>query len=209
MGLRAQGLQWLVTMNAIDLRSTEKAPASGFFGKPVARTSEVRRRFVNNWGRMAATFGMPGDLGRVHAQLFIEDGAVDVATLAEELDLDMDGVRTHLGSLLDWGVVRVTKKDFTDMYVTARDPWDFFLEIVRQRHKREFMPILELVRETASIARQLGSSNAEEAATRARVEAFSKFVEDLSRLIEVFVRVGSKPMALALKTFARMAPRAA
>jgi hypothetical protein len=40
------------------------------------------------------------------------------------------------------------------------------------------------------------------------VELFSKFVEDLSSLIEVFVRVGSKPMALALKTFARMAPRA-
>ena len=196
-------------MNATDLRSTEKAPASGLLLKPVARTSEVRRRFVNNWGRMAATFGMPGDLGRVHAHLFIADGAVDVTTLARGLELSAEDVRCHLGSLLDWGVVRASKNGFTDMYVTARDPWDFFLEIVRQRHKREFMPILELVRETASIARQLGSSNAEESATRARVEAFSKFVEDLSRLIEVFVRVGSKPMALALKTFARMAPRAA
>ena len=27
-------------------------------------------------------------------------------------------------------------------------------------------------------------------------------------LLEVFVRVGSKPMALVLKTFAKMAPRA-
>ena len=196
-------------MNAVDFRSSEKAPASGLFSRPVARTSEVRRRFVANWGRMAATFGMPGDLGRVHAQLFIADGAVDVTTLARELELDADSVRCHLGSLLDWGVVRSATDGFADAYVTARDPWDFFLEIVRQRHKREFMPILELVRETASIARQLGSSNAEEAATRARVEAFSKFVEDLSRLIEVFVRVGSKPMALALKTFAKMAPRAA
>jgi DNA-binding transcriptional regulator GbsR (MarR family) len=196
-------------MNAVDFRSSQKAPASGLFARHVARTSEVRSRFVANWGRMAATFGMPGDLGRVHAQLFIADGAVDVTTLARELDLDIDSVRCHLGSLLDWGVVRSAKDGFTDAYVTARDPWDFFLEIVRQRHKREFMPILELVRETASIARQLGSSNAEEAATRARVEAFSKFVEDLSRLIEVFVRVGSKPMALALKTFAKMAPRAA
>jgi DNA-binding transcriptional regulator GbsR (MarR family) len=196
-------------MNAVDLRSSEKAPASGLFSKPVARTSEVRRRFVNNWGRMAATFGMPGDLGRVHAQLFISDGAVDVSTLGRELELDADSVRCHLGSLMDWGVVRPAKIGFVDAYVTARDPWDFFLEIVRQRHKREFMPILQLVRETASIARQLGSSNAEEAATRARVEAFSKFVEDLSGLIEVLVRVGSKPLALALRTFAKMAPRAA
>jgi hypothetical protein len=39
------------------------------------------------------------------------------------------------------------------------------------------------------------------------VEAFSKFVEDLSRLIEVFVRVGSRPMAMVLKTVAKMTPR--
>lgn len=194
-------------MNAIDYQLFQAPPASGVHHKAGCRSTEVRQRFVNNWGRLAATFGMGGDLGRVHAQLFIEDGPMDVPSLASALDLDVEDVRTHLEALMGWGVVRVAHGGYGASYATARDPWEFFLEIVRQRHRREFMPILELVRETASIARQLGGTSASDA-TRARVQQFSKFVEDLSALIEIFVRVGSKPMALALKTFARMAPRA-
>ena len=194
-------------MNALDYSLFQAPPASGVHHKAGCRSTEVRQRFVNNWGRLAATFGMGGDLGRVHAQLFIEDGPMDIPSLASALDLDVEDVRTHLDALMGWGVVRVVHGGYGASYATARDPWEFFLEIVRQRHRREFMPILELVRETASIARQLGGTSASDA-TRARVQQFSKFVEDLSALIEIFVRVGSKPMALALKTFARMAPRA-
>jgi len=193
-------------MNAFDVRLFQSGPASGVHTTG-CRSAEVRQRFVDNWGRLAATFGMGGDLGRVHAQLFIEDVAMDVAALASVLSIDPEDVETHLESLIGWGVVRVIPGGFGESYATARDPWEFFLEIVRQRHRREFMPILELVRETASIARELGGTGTS-AATRARVQQFSKFVEDLSALIEIFVKVGSKPMALALKTFARMAPRA-
>ena len=200
-------MQSLPAMNAIDLRPAGQAPVSGFHAKPDSRAAEVRQRFVDNWGRLSATFGMPRDLGRVHAQLFIEEGPVDVASISQSLHLAPDMVRAHLGGLLDWGVVRTGHGAFGETYATARDPWDFFIEIVRQRHRREFTPILALVRETASLARELGGTNAADAGTRARVEAFSKFVEDLSRLIEVFVRVGSRPMAMVLKTVAKMTPR--
>jgi len=196
-----------VHMNAIDLRLFQQAPASGVHHRAGCRSTEVRQRFVDNWGRLAGTFGMGGDLGRVHAQLFIEDAPMDVPALAGALGLEPEDVRTHLDALMGWGVVRVVMGGYGETYATARDPWEFFLEIVRQRHRREFMPILELVRETASLARQLGGTTVSDS-TRARVHQFSKFVEDLSALIEIFAKVGSKPMALALKTFARMAPRA-
>ena len=192
-------------MNAVDIRVFQQSLVSSE-GKAGCRTTEVRRRFVDNWGRLAATFGMGGDLGRVHAQLFIEDAALDIGAIARSLNLDEEDVARHLEALIGWGVVRVIPSSYGETYATARDPWEFFLEIVRQRHRREFMPILEVVRETASLARQLGGTTSD--GTRARVQQFSKFVEDLSALIEVFAKVGSKPMALALKTFARMAPRA-
>lgn len=194
-------------MNALDISIFQPAPASSVQSKVGCRSTEVRRRFVDNWGRLAATFGMGGDLGRVHAQLFIEDAPMTIAALSSGLGLDGEDVQTHLEALIGWGVVRVIPTSYGEAFATARDPWEFFLEIVRQRHRREFMPILELVRETASLARQLGSSGTSDV-TRTRVQQFSKFVEDLSALIEIFAKVGSKPMAMALKTFARMAPRA-
>lgn len=184
--------------------SAKSFAASGVYPAP-APSEQVRYRFVDNWGRLAGTFGMPRELGRLHAQLFLSEDTQDVATLSQALGLPRDVVRTHLDALLDWGVVRSERDGDTETFVTARDPWEFFLEIVRQRHRREFMPILELIRETAELSQKLGGAST----SRTRIEAFSRFVEDLSRLIEVFVRVGSKPMALALKTFAKMAPRAA
>jgi DNA-binding transcriptional regulator GbsR (MarR family) len=193
-------------MNALDISVFQPAPVSSVQSKGVCRSTEVRGRFVDNWGRLAATFGMGGDLGRVHAQLFIEDAPMTIAALGTSLSLDEEDVQPHLEALIGWGVVRVIPTSYGEAFATARDPWEFFLEIVRQRHRREFMPILELVRETASLARQLGGTSSD--VTRARVQQFSKFVEDLSALIEIFAKVGSKPMALALKTFARMAPRA-
>ncbi len=192
-------------MNALHLVAPGKGfAASGIYPAP-SHTDQVRYRFVDNWGRLAGTFGMPRELGRVHAQLFLSEEAQDLTALSEALCLNRDIVRTHVDALLDWGVIRAELRGDKEAFVTARDPWEFFLEIVRQRHKREFAPILELIRETAALSREVGSDSA----ASARVEAFSKFVEDLSRLIEIFVRVGSKPMALVLKTFARMAPRAA
>jgi DNA-binding transcriptional regulator GbsR (MarR family) len=193
-------------MNALDVSIFQPAPVSSVQSKVGCRSTEVRRRFVDNWGRLAATFGMGGDLGRVHAQLFIEDAAMTLSAIASGLSLDEEDVQTHLEALIGWGVVRVIPTSYGEAFATARDPWEFFLEIVRQRHRREFMPILELVRETASLARQLGGSTSD--VTRTRVQQFSKFVEDLSALIEIFAKVGSKPMAMALKTFARIAPRA-
>jgi DNA-binding transcriptional regulator GbsR (MarR family) len=194
-------------MNALDISIFQQAPVSSVQSKVACRSTEVRGRFVDNWGRLAATFGMGGDLGRVHAQLFIEDAPMTIAAISSSLSLDEEDVQTHLEALIGWGVVRVIPTSYGEAFATARDPWEFFLEIVRQRHRREFMPILDLVRETASLARQLGGTGTSDV-TRTRVQQFSKFVEDLSALIEIFAKVGSKPMALALKTFARMAPRA-
>lgn len=191
-------------MNALlpSAPSTRPFNDSGVYPAP-GKAEQVRYRFVDNWGRLSGTFGMPRELGRVHAQLFLADEPPSVHALSEALGVSSDIVQMHVDSLIDWGVIRSERRDDTETFVTARDPWEFFLEIVRQRHKREFMPILELIRDTATLSREIGGGTL----TATRVEAFSKFVEDLSRLIEVFVRIGSKPMALALKTFAKMAPR--
>src|SRR5262245_47099352 len=94
-------------MNALDLRSLDGNPTSGVYPKVVSRTLEIRRRFIDNWGRLAGTFGMGRETGRVHALLFLEEEPSDVAFLSRELGLAPDVVNAQLGSLLEWGVIRV------------------------------------------------------------------------------------------------------
>src|SRR5215831_18059269 len=103
-------------MNAVDVRVFQQGPASSVQSKVVCRSTEVRRRFVDNWGRLAATFGMGGDLGRVHAQLFIEDAAMTLSAIASGLGLDEEDVQTHLESLIGWGVVRVVPTSYGEAF---------------------------------------------------------------------------------------------
>ncbi|MBM4361191.1 MAG: hypothetical protein FJ104_00810 [Deltaproteobacteria bacterium] len=181
----------------------EREPVSGIHQVPSVVVS-VRRDFVENWGKLAATFGMDRDLGRVHAELFLADEPVSIAAVARSLDLGAVDAARHVALLVEWGVAGAARAPGGEGYTTSREPWGFFLEILRQRHVREFLPVLALFRQTQALSAELGRGSS----TRTRVEQFGRFVEDLSGLVELFVRVGARPMGLVLKTVARVAPRA-
>jgi hypothetical protein len=126
--------------------------------------------------------------------------------IGRKLGLPAETAGGFARELLDWGVVRLVDDDTA--FVTERDPWEFFLQIVGERHRREFLPVLHRMRATLSSARTLAGALPHEHAAKQKVEQFSGFIEELSRLIDLFVRLGAKPMALVLKTLAKFAPRA-
>jgi DNA-binding transcriptional regulator GbsR (MarR family) len=173
--------------------------------------ADVERAFVDNWGLLAETFGMQRDLGRIHALIYIAHDPVDEASIARQLDLPPSTTAAHVGELLDWGVVRASENApiGAPRYVTERDPWGFFLQIVAERHRREYIPMLERMRETLQLLRSLQNTHPWDEPVRRSIEQFTRFVEELSSLIDLFVRLGAKPMALVLRTLGKLAPRAA
>jgi DNA-binding transcriptional regulator GbsR (MarR family) len=172
--------------------------------------SDVERQFVENWGALAETFGMHRGLGRVHACIYIANEPPDETSIAASLGVPAEVVHDHLRELIDWGVIQVAPSGTmgTPRYLTEQDPWAFFLQIVGERHFREFLPTLHRMRATLEAARRLHVSERREVVKRDRVVRFHRFVEELSSLIDLFVRMGAKPMALVLKTLAKVAPKA-
>jgi DNA-binding transcriptional regulator GbsR (MarR family) len=172
--------------------------------------SDVERQFVENWGALAETFGMHRGLGRVHASIYIAHEPPDEATLAAGLATSAEVVHDHLRELIDWGVIQVAPSGTmgAPRYSTEHDPWSFFLQIVGERHFREFLPTLHRMRATLEAARHLRLADRRDIAKRDRIVRFHRFVEELSSLIDLFVRLGAKPMALVLKTLAKLTPKA-
>jgi DNA-binding transcriptional regulator GbsR (MarR family) len=144
---------------------------------------------------------MKRDLGRVHALIYIALEPLDDVTVAGRLELTVGDARRHLEELVDWGVVQ---ESHGDRYVTDPDPWIWFIRILAERHHREFGPVRQ------AMNRALTSFGALDAATpgnrefHKRAATFTAFIEDLSRLIELFLKVGAKPMAAVLKTLAKI-----
>lgn len=169
--------------------------------------SIAERTFIDNWGRLAKAFGMERDLGRAHALIYIALEPPDDATVATRLGLPLEEAARHVAELIAWGVVHGDTVGSTTYYATNHDPWVWFLRIVAERHRREFHPVLHAMRQTVEAVRGLDASTPASRELRHRAERFTTFVEDLSSLIEVFIRLGSRPMAAVLKTLAKIVPR--
>jgi HTH-type transcriptional regulator, glycine betaine synthesis regulator len=186
-----------------------RAPANRDTGPAPARdpVSGAERSFIDNWGRLAKAFGMERDLGRAHALIYIALEPPDDAAIAALLGLSLEDATRHVEELVAWGVVHGNTVGDTRYYATNHDPWVWFLQIVAERHRREFHPVLHAMRQTVEAVRGLDASTPSSRELRHRAERFTRFVEDLSSLIEVFIRLGSKPMAAVLKTLAKIVPR--
>jgi DNA-binding transcriptional regulator GbsR (MarR family) len=169
--------------------------------------SGAERTFIDNWGRLARAFGMERDLGRAHALIYIALEPPDDATIAHQLGLPPEEAARHVEELVTWGVVHGKTVGDTRYYATNHDPWVWFLQIVAERHRREFHPVLHAMRQTVGAVRELDASTPASRELRHRAERFTTFVEDLSSLIEVFIRLGARPMAAVLKTLAKIVPR--
>jgi DNA-binding transcriptional regulator GbsR (MarR family) len=177
---------------------------------PNPTLSDVERQFIENWGALAETFGMHRGLGRVHGAIYLASEPPDEATIAQVLGVGAETAHDHLRELLDWGVIRVAPSGTmgTPRYLTEQDPWAFFLQIVGERHYREFLPTLHRMRATIEVARRLHVDDRRASTKRDRIVRFHRFVEELSSLIDLFVRLGARPMAMVLKTLGKLAPRA-
>ena len=169
--------------------------------------SHAERTFIDNWGRLAKAFGMDHDLGRAHALIYIALEPPDDVVVANRLGLPLEDAARHVAELIAWGVVHGDTVGNTTYYATNHDPWIWFLRIVAERHRREFHPVLHAMRQTVDAVRGLDASTPASRELRQRAERFTTFVEDLSSLIEVFIKLGSRPMAAVLKMLAKIVPR--
>jgi DNA-binding transcriptional regulator GbsR (MarR family) len=176
-----------------------------------AGSGAAEQGFVDNWGGLAEAFGMKRDLGRAHALIYIALEPLDDVGIAGRLGIPLDVARAHVEELVDWKVVRKNEAQHAGgaatTYATELDPWVWFLKIVAERHRREFGPVLNAMRRTLATVHTLDASNPAVRELRHRADRFTKFVEDLSSLIELFLRLGQKPMAAVLRTVAKFAPR--
>jgi DNA-binding transcriptional regulator GbsR (MarR family) len=183
--------------------------ASSGVGFAKGAVGAAEQGFVDNWGGLAEAFGMQRDLGRAHALIYIALEPLDDVGIAGRLGIPVDLARAHVEELIDWKVVRKNEAEgAATTYATELDPWVWFLKIVSERHHREFSKVLNAMRRTLADVHTLDASNPAVRELRNRADRFTKFVEDLSNLIELFLRLGQKPMAAVLRTVAKFAPRA-
>lgn len=170
----------------------------------VDRFESVEARFIQNWGKLAEGFGMQEGVGQLHAVLYLATGPLDVETLAQELDLDLETVRERLDTLASFGIVReVSVGEHDTHYEAERDPWSWFMLTVRERARREFQPLLESIRAVNTLAqeakKQAARGDAERVTRIERISSFTQFIDQMAGFLELFANVGAGPLTATMR----------
>ena len=173
---------------------------------------EVEDRFIENWGLIATLWGVNRSIGRIHALLYLAPEPLDAEGIRERLEISHGNCSTSLRELLAWGVVRRVHRrgERKARYESEQDPWTWFTQTIRERRRREVVPVMEALHEVRDFARQglkgtRGEARKQLAETSARIDRFTGFVDEFVDLIDAFLAVGSGRMGKALRSVARLA----
>jgi len=175
---------------------------------------EVQDRFIEVWSEISQLWGVNKSVGRVQALLYLSPEPLDIDSIAERLQISHGNTSTSIRDLIAWGVVRrVTRPgDRKTFFEAEQDPWTWFHTTIRERRRREVVPVMERLHEAAGFAE--GAGKGAKGAERKRleeahdkIEKFADFAHEFVDLIDVFLAIGHGRMAKVFRTAAKLIPK--
>ncbi len=170
-----------------------------------------RALFVRRWGEMANYWGINRTMAEIHAMLYVSTVPVCTDDVMDALQISRGNASMNLRSLVDWGLIdRVHQRgDRKEYFLCRTDVWWMFETIVRQRRRREVEPIIETIghcREmVASGAGELRGEEAAEAKVyQGRLAEMHDFLNAVSTLVDVLLKVGPKGLGRISKAIAKL-----
>ncbi|MAG57403.1 MAG: hypothetical protein CMJ83_14015 [Planctomycetes bacterium] len=181
---------------------------------PADTQRDVEDRFIENWAAIAALWGVNRSIGRIHAALYLAKAPMHAEAIRDRLLISHGNVSTSIRDLLAWGVIR--KVHLTGErkahYEAEQDPWTWFHECIRERRRREVVPVLEALNQVAAEAKRAakgtrGAAKSELNEAHARIDRFARFSHEFVDLIDVFLAVGAGKMGKVFRSVARWMPK--
>ena len=150
-------------------------------------------KFIESWGVMGSVWGINTSTARVHALLMISRGPLSLDDIAKRLGISRGNASMCLKELRSWRVIRLIKEpgDRRDYYVSESDVRKMFFAIARERKRREFDPLLEVVATTLHSLWERGDGREDE------VQRRLKQMEELLMMLKVIAErfLGDEEMA--------------
>jgi DNA-binding transcriptional regulator GbsR (MarR family) len=109
--------------------------------------TDVARKFVVHWGEMGSAWGVNRTVSQIHALLFFHGKPLHAEEIAETLGVARSNVSNSLKELMNWKLIHTTQilGDRRDYFETAKDVWELFRTVVRERKEREFDPTTRML----------------------------------------------------------------
>lgn len=113
------------------------------------RLKDAQMEFVQTWGSIGTSWGIPRSMAQIHALLLANKEGLDTETVMEEIKLSRGNVNINLRELINWGLISKQNKlgERKEFFRAEHDIWSVAKKIINERKKREFVPIQNLLTE--------------------------------------------------------------
>lgn len=169
--------------------------------------------FIRRWGEMGATWGISRTMAEVHALLYLATQPLCTDDVMERLAISRGSASMNLRELENWGLVqRIHRRgDRKDYFQAEQDVWQMFETIMRERRRREVLPIMETIERCIAMvddSRGALRGQARNAAADWRkkytdILEFCEMMNTLFNLMSKAGRSGVRTIARQLGRFAR------
>ena len=204
-------------------RNTDMPRERKSISRPQLRSAQDR--FVQAWGQMGPSWGISRTMAEVHALLYIGGQPLNTDDVMERLRISRGNASMSLRALVDWGIVsRIHRRgDRKEYFEAEQDAWALARAIIRERLRREILPMLATLYEirdstadaaspkrAAGVAASIGPDGnqiptADElAAHNQRLDRLVRLVQTIDRLAERFVGSEGKGLRAAASILARI-----
>lgn len=162
----------------------------------VEQLRHARERFVQAWGQMGPSWGISRTMAEAHALLYIHSAPMNTDEVMEQLQISRGNASMTLRALVEWGLIsRVHKRgDRKEYFEADQDTWSIARTIIRERLRREILPLLatlhELRDETGDHAAAIGEGKA--AAAAEEVAEYHKRLDNLTNLVQTIDKLGER-----------------
>ena len=132
--------------------------------------------FIRRWGEMGATWGISRTMAEIHALLYLATEPLCTDDVMEQLLISRGSASMNLRELGNWGLIRRVHRrgDRKEYFEAEKDVWQMFETIIRERRRREVLPIMETIERCLQmiggpLAGGLPASDAARPGTRERI----------------------------------------
>lgn len=177
-------------------------------------TRDVEDRFIESWAAIAELWGVNRSIGRIHALLYLAAEPLDAESIRNRLRISHGNVSTSIRDLMSWGVIRKVHRpgERKARYEAEQDPWTWFHTCIKERRRREVIPVLDALHAVddealAAVKGTRGEARRRREELQQRIHRFAVFSDEFVDLIDVFLGVGAGRMGKIFRSVARFLPK--
>tara|TARA_B100000427_G_scaffold76791_1_gene62665 strand:- start:37 stop:543 length:507 start_codon:yes stop_codon:yes gene_type:complete len=134
---------------------------------------EAEEKFIAAWGAIGTQWGINRTMAQIHALLLIGENPLSAEEIMSKLNISRGNVNMNVRELISWGIVHKVIKfgERKEFFTAEKDIYKSAIQILKERRKRELVPVLNLLRDLESQNIESGGG-----------EHFKKIVGDIHQL---------------------------